>query len=640
MRARLLWLVALSVAAPAAHAGGFRLVDGGELPAPRHAPLAPEVEAGLLAEAQRNLRKFGLAPPLPGEKVVTTLAWPVAVRPGIAGDGRTGISNFVDLDGAFPDKLRDYTCGKRTYDTAAGYNHAGIDIFVAPYPWQSMAQGAVEVRAAAAGTLIVRRDGEYDRNCSMNSPDTPNMLVIAHDDGTFGRYLHLKNGSLTDAAVGTRIPAGARLGLVGSSGISTGPHLHFELRGADGSVIEPSSGQCNGLASRWSEQPAYRQPRLNVVGVHSAPPQLFSGECGRAERPNHARWFKPGDTIYVAGYYADQPAAKVSTIVLRRPDGSEQSHFDHAPTASQLGARDAYNASSWLFSTQLPADAAPGRWEASITYEGRTLTQPFAVGGPIYAASGLWYDPAQSGHGFTLDTVDVGGKLHLVAAWFTYVDGAPRWIQGIAPIVGNQATLPAMISKGGRFPPAYDPASVEVEPWGTLAFSFDTADAGHVSWTSSRPGFGNGTMPLSRLSGPADINLDDFDTGMPACTSGTWYDPQQSGHGLLLQVASVGGQRLLLATWYAFHEGKQIWLSGAGPISGDNAEVALVSSTGGRFPPAFNPGDVVHQPWGTARFERIDPQHMRLRWDATAAGFEDGEMLLQRLTSTFTASCQ
>ena len=640
MRTRLLWIIALSLPAHAANATGIRLVGGGDVPAPQHAPLASETEAELSIESQRNLRKSGLAPPLPGEKAADGLSWPVALRPGIAGDDRTGISNFVDLDAATPDKLRDYTCGKRTYDTAAGYNHAGIDIFVAPFPWQSMAQGAVEVRAAAAGTLVLRRDGEYDRNCSIDSPDTPNMLIIAHDDGTFGRYLHLKAGSLTDAAIGARIPAGAPLGLIGSSGISSGPHLHFELRGANGSVIEPHSGQCNGVASRWSDQPAYRRPRLNLVGVHSAPPQWFQEECSRAERPNHARWLQPGATVFIVGHYADQPAGKISTIVLRRPDGSEQSRFEHAPTATQLGARDAYHASSWVFSTQLPANAPPGRWEAAITYEGRTLVQPFAVGGPIFAASGLWYDPAQSGHGFTLETVEIAGKLHLVAAWFTYLDGEPRWIHGVAPIVDNRATIPAMISKGGRFPPAFDPASVAFEPWGTFEFTFETADSGRVDWTSSRPGFGNGSMPLTRLSGPADINLDDFDTGMPACTSGSWYDPTQSGHGLVLQVASVGGQRKLLASWYAFHEGEQIWLSGAGPIVGDTAEVALVASTGGRFPPAFDPGAVVHRPWGTARFERLDSQHMRMSWQATADGFDDGELQLRRLTNTFTAPCQ
>jgi murein DD-endopeptidase MepM/ murein hydrolase activator NlpD len=48
-------------------------------------------------------------------------------------------------------------------------------------------------------------------------------------------YAHL---STVEVKVGDRVAAGARLGLVGSSGISSGPHLHFEVR-VRGAAVDP-----------------------------------------------------------------------------------------------------------------------------------------------------------------------------------------------------------------------------------------------------------------------------------------------------------------------------------------------------------------------------------------------------------------
>jgi len=59
--------------------------------------------------------------------------------------------------------------------------------------------------------------------------------MIAHGGGVITVYAHLME---TDVSVGDRASRGQRIGLEGSTGLSTGPHLHFEVRINDG-VVDP-----------------------------------------------------------------------------------------------------------------------------------------------------------------------------------------------------------------------------------------------------------------------------------------------------------------------------------------------------------------------------------------------------------------
>ena len=327
---------------------------------------------------QRNIELLQRQGKLPqyNSGAVTLLDWPVVGAPGQTDYGYHGISNFVDLNPAFPNQLLDYNCGNRTYDLTSGYNHRGIDMFTWPFGWSRMDNDEVIIVAAAPGTIIFKSDGNNDRSCGFNGSDW-NAVYIQHADGSIAWYGHMKKNSTTPKAVGEQVAVGEYLGVVGSSGNSTGPHLHLEIHDASGGLIEPYYGSCNNLnnTSWWLNQRPYYDSAINKLMTHSAPP-VFPA-CPNPEIINEKNTFMPGDTIYVAAYYRDQLNGQVSTYRLRKPDGSVWRSWVHSSNVAH------YAASYWYWWWILPGDEGIWTWE--VVYEGQTYTHEFTVTSAIVA---------------------------------------------------------------------------------------------------------------------------------------------------------------------------------------------------------------------------------------------------------------
>ncbi len=78
------------------------------------------------------------------------------------------------------------------------------------------------VMASASGTVIISRQGGWNGGYG-------NYVVVQHSNSTQTLYAHLLQ---TNVSTGQRVDQGQTIGLLGSSGNSTGPHVHFEIRGA------------------------------------------------------------------------------------------------------------------------------------------------------------------------------------------------------------------------------------------------------------------------------------------------------------------------------------------------------------------------------------------------------------------------
>lgn len=136
--------------------------------------------------------------------------------------------------------------------------HDGTD-FQLDGGFEAMDAGSTPVIAAADGVVVEVHDGEYDRchaegtgiSCD-GYPMVGNRVILDHGDGVRTLYWHLKNGSVA-VEVGQDVTCGEPLGLVGSSGYSSGPHLHFELQ-VDDVVVDPYAGPESQPESWWTEQ--------------------------------------------------------------------------------------------------------------------------------------------------------------------------------------------------------------------------------------------------------------------------------------------------------------------------------------------------------------------------------------------------
>jgi murein DD-endopeptidase MepM/ murein hydrolase activator NlpD len=373
-------VLAIAVLVSSAHSGEFEVRQF------RFEKQAPSLTDAQRAEIFRRVNELrqellseGKLDPVSPQAVL--FDWPLRPAAHLTDPGYHGISAFVDHNPAYPNQLTDYNCGDRSYDLDIGYNHAGTDFFLWPHYWNKMDNDDVEIVAAAAGTIVIRQDGHYDRNCGIGAGEW-NGVIMMHDDLSFAAYVHMKSGSVTPKTMYQRVEKGEYLGVVGSSGSSTGPHLHLEVWDTDDNLIDPWSGPCNTLnpTSWWADQRPYYDSAINEISTHSEPIG-WGAECPDPDTLHASNAFNPGADIFFYAFGRDAVLGDVFGMSVFRPDNSlffsDTYTFDLAPH---------WNAIAFGWGEVIPASGPTGRWRYEFYYKGQTYQHFFDVEQPTAVA--------------------------------------------------------------------------------------------------------------------------------------------------------------------------------------------------------------------------------------------------------------
>lgn len=300
--------------------------------------------------------------------------FPLRLAPGLPDYAGFRVSAFVDHDPAVGPVL-DYNGGTRTYD-----GHRGTDFALWPFSWNKVDAGDMQVIAAAAGTLAYKANVDpTDHNpCDGGSNNDPwNYVGIVHADGRLTIYGHMRYNSLTTKAIGQTVAQGEYLGTAASSGNSSGPHMHFEVRYgsySNNEWIDPYAGPDSQAESSWTSQPPYVDSAINRLSTHSSPPS--TPDACALTVTNLQDSFTTPTNIYFYAFYRDYQGALPTQLKIYRPDGTIFQSWQYT-TATVFSS--AWSG-SWLYA--FPAGSPGGTWRFEAIYNGHSYETFFNVNSP------------------------------------------------------------------------------------------------------------------------------------------------------------------------------------------------------------------------------------------------------------------
>lgn len=124
---------------------------------------------------------------------------------------------------------------------------------------------------------------------------------------------------------------------------------------------------------------------------------------------------------------------------------------------------------------------------------------------------------------------------------------------------------------------------------------------------------------------------------LPPGISGAWYNPEQSGHGLSVEILD---DDRALAFWYVYDpQGNPLHLYLDGRIEGRRIEATAYAPRGMRFG-SFRKADLRMPIWGEVSLEFISCDQALLQWTSNWAGYGTGSSPVRRLTGIKGLDCE
>jgi hypothetical protein len=271
--------------------------------------------------------------------------------------------------------------------------------------------------------------------------------------------------------------------------------------------------------------------------------------------------------------------------------------------------------------------------------------------------TGLYYDPSRNGEGFSFELLN-GNSVWI--QWFTYDEsGNQRWYSALGKFSGNTITINNFtFASGGIFGDAFDADSITFNPFGSLEIVFNggealvpeigthsvkrTADAIFTDLHEKKLrtqlhqlSFVKGVLntpitPLVAIEEPVGL------------ITGSWYDPNRSGEGYILEILENGSAVLL---WYTYDiSGNLMWLIDSDGIVTENGnDIALdfnnvLLTSGGVFGEEFDPNTVNLIPWGEVHMQLSCLGNGSVSYSSTLDGFGSGQYDVVKLTHPWVLS--
>lgn len=298
-----------------------------------------------------------LAPPLLAASLFAAVAAQGAPELGLPVDCEFGGSCAVQSYVAQGDPASDYRCGYLTYPGHQGTDLRVIDVAA----WKR----GVDVLAAAPGRVRAVRDGMRDigvrraGKAAIAGREAGNSVVIEHGEGWETQYAHLRRGSVA-VRPGERVERGAKIGLVGLSGNSEFPHLHFEVR-RHGRSVDPFLGEAGAEACALGRRPLWSGSALEALvyvptgvldaGFSATRPAVADGIVA-TERVRNAGSKLAAVVFWVQIYGAQENDVEEMRLVA--PDGSviavrrARIPGNKAQWLAYVGKRRAASSTTWV----------------------------------------------------------------------------------------------------------------------------------------------------------------------------------------------------------------------------------------------------------------------------------------------------